>query len=71
MPVLQRLNQHFFGLHSLVSFIELIQVKSDTLLNPFDVTFCFWGVKLFDLLFTALNLLPSMATTTSVNICIC
>lgn len=43
MPVLQRLNLHFLGLHSLVSFIELIQVKSDTLLNPFDVTFCFLG----------------------------
>ena len=33
------------------------------------IAFC--GVKLFCLLFTALNLLPSMATVTSVNICIC
>ena len=59
MPVLQRLNLHlFFGLRSLVSFIELIQVKSDTLLNSFNVAFCFLGREVVRFAVYRLELTP-------------
>ncbi|RNV73242.1 hypothetical protein C4Y55_012205 [Klebsiella pneumoniae subsp. pneumoniae] len=42
MLVLQRLNLHFFGIRGLVSFIELMQVKSYTLLNLLDAASAAW-----------------------------